>query len=109
MGDWSFDRDRGVVGQWPRDARGEYERPAFLEHVFGSEPELALERNMLLSFGVPTVCRYPLDGTLGKVVLGMSGTGMEIFVPESMLEDARNIISYNANDESINEINHEEE
>ncbi len=106
-GDWSFKFQSGVVGDWPYNGFGEPEKPAFLEHIFGSEPELMLERNMLRSFGIPTVARYPMEGTLGKVVLGMSGTGMDIFVPESMLEDAKNIISYVSSDEIKN--NNEEE
>ena len=106
-GDWSFKFESGVVGDWPYNGFGEPEKPAFLEHIFGSEPELMLERNMLLSFGVPTVARYPMEGTLGKVVLGMSGTGMDIFVPESMLEDAKNIISYKTSDEPTKYIEEE--
>ena len=92
MGDWSFKMERGVVGDWPRDQQGEFEPPAFLEHRFGNETELALERNMLWAYGVPSVAQYPKDGALGKVVLGQSGWGMDIYVPESQLEDARNII-----------------
>ncbi len=105
MGDWSFEREKGVTGVWPRDARGEFEAPAFLEHIFGSETELALRRNMLLAYGVPTVCRYPGEGVLGKVVLGTSGFGMDIFVPESMLQDAKNIISPAENDILMEEEN----
>lgn len=82
----------GVTGDWPVTDSGEPEAPAFLEHIYGSETELALRRNMLWAYGVPTVASYPMDGALGKIVLGRSGFGMDIFVPESMLEDAENIL-----------------
>ncbi len=107
-GEWSFKFTSGVTGNWPVTASGQPETPAFLERVFGSETELALRRNMLWAYGVPSVSRYPLDGALGKVILGQSGFGMDIFVPESMLEDAKNIIKP-AENESENEIIYEEE
>ena len=97
-GEWSFKYTSGVTGDWPKGPSGEPEAPAFLERLFGNETELTLTRNMLWAYGVPSVGRYPMDGTLGKVILGQSGFGMDIFVPESMLEDAKNIISTNGND-----------
>ncbi len=98
MSDWSFKFTSGVTGNWPVTGSGEPEEPMFLERLFGSEAELALHRNMLWAYGVPSVARYPMDGMLGKVVLGQSGFGMDIFVPASMLEDAKNIISPSEND-----------
>ena len=97
-GDWSFEYTSGITGNWPPDANGQPEAPAFLERICGSETEITLTRNMLWAYGVPSVGRYPLDGALGKVILGQSGFGMDIFVPKSMLEDAKNIISTSEND-----------
>ena len=97
-GDWSFKYLNGVTGSWPPDANGQPEEPAFLARLCGNETEIVLTRNMLWAYGVPSVGRYPLDGALGKVILGQSGFGMDIFVPKSMLEDAKNIISTNEND-----------
>ena len=93
MGNWSFARDKGVVGDWPKTDSGEFVAPAFLEHVSGDSITLNKERSMLWSFGVPTVCTYPNNGELGNVVLGYAGGGVDIFVPETMLDDARNILS----------------
>lgn len=107
-GEWSFKLPSSVTGNWPVTASGQPETPVFLERTFGSETELALRRNMLWAYGVPSVARYPMDGMLGKVVLGRSGFGMDIFVPESMLGDAKNIIDPSEN-ESINESIYEEE
>ena len=49
--------------------------------------------NMLEAYGIPCLKRYPGDGSFGKVVLGMSGQGTEIYVPRSMLEDAAALVS----------------
>ena len=97
-GEWSFKYTSAVVGTWPKGPDGQPEEPVFLERVFGNETELVMTRNMLWACGVPSVGRYPSDGVLGRVILGQSGFGMDIFVPKSMLEDAKNIISTSEND-----------
>ena len=52
--------------------------------------------NMLEAYGIPCLRQYPGDGSFGKVILGMSGQGTEIYVPKSMVEDAANLCTYNA-------------
>ena len=89
---WGFG-EGAVVGDWPRNDAGEPIVPAFLKHVADTRGELNILRPMLASFGVPTVCRYPGDGQLGEIVLGFSGSGVDVYVPETMLEDALNIIN----------------
>ena len=37
--------------------------------------------------------KAPGDGSFGEVFLGSSGFGVDIYVPETMLEDAQNIVS----------------
>ena len=48
---------------------------------------------MLEAYGIPCLRQYPGDGDFGKVVLGMSGFGTDIYVPESMFEDALNLFN----------------
>ena len=55
--------------------------------------------NMLMSFEIPAFLMHPGDGDFGKVVLGMSGTGSNIYVPETMLEDAKNLMEAEPDDE----------
>ena len=93
MSGWSFGAERAVVGQWPQNENGAPVEPVFLEHMAGNKTELEMERNMLWAYGVPTVCQYPNDGEFGNVIMGHAGGGVDIFVPASMLEDAKNIIS----------------
>ena len=49
--------------------------------------------NMLGAYGIPAVKQYPGDGEFGKVILGMSGLGTDLYVPESMHDDAINLIN----------------
>lgn len=78
---------------WPKTPSGEPEKAVFLCNSraldFGDE----LKISMLESYGIPCLRDYPGDGSFGKVVLGMSGQGTDIYVPESMLEEARNLLA----------------
>ena len=47
MKNWSFEREKGVLGQWPTDEVGENIAPAFLEHVAGGQLELDIRRGLL--------------------------------------------------------------
>ena len=100
MADWDVSFERAVVGGWP-EKDGSPEEPAFLEHIAGSRTELDMERNMLWAYGIPTVCRYPNDGEFGNIMVGFAGGGVDIFVPVSMLEDAKNIISCDLSHQEI--------
>ena len=93
MADWGFRRLGELEEKWPRDQAGEPEEPVFLEHLGGSELDVEMEVNLLDAFGIPVVLQYPNNGDFGKLILGFSGTGVELYVPRSMLEDAQNIIS----------------
>ena len=48
--------------------------------------------NMLEAYGIPVLRRYAGDGSFGKVVLGMSGTGAELFVPETLYDTAKELM-----------------
>ena len=43
----------------------------------------------LKAYGIPCLKNYPGDGQFGKIMLGMSGYGVEILVPETLLADAQ--------------------
>jgi len=40
------------------------------------------------SYGIPCLRQYPNNGEFGKLILGLSGTGVDIFVPASLWADA---------------------
>jgi hypothetical protein len=94
---WSFKRKK-LSDIWPRDEKGEMVRPVFLMHTLESQMEAEMKINLLQAYGIPAVTQYPNNGDFGKVMLGISGTGVDIFVPETMLDDARNIISADIQD-----------
>ena len=62
-----------------------------LSQISGDEDEMLA--NLLEAYGIPCLRQFPKDGSFGRVVLGMSGNGADIYVPETMLEDAKNLIS----------------
>ena len=109
LSDWSFFKFGKKKDVWPKDEHGEPEKPAFLEHVSGSQIEYDMEVSLLKAYGIPTLHAFPNNGEFGKLILGFSGTGMDIYVPESMLADAQNIISADIEPESEDEYEDESE
>jgi len=78
---------------WPKTETGEIVRPAFLAHLTDSQIEADMTVNMLRAFKIPVLRYYPNDGEFGRIVLGCAGSGVDIYVPETMLSDAQNILS----------------
>ncbi len=83
---------------WPFTESGKPEPPAFIKHCTSVDMEDEMLINMLYAYGIPAIKQYPENGQLGKVVLGISGDGADIFVPSSMLEDAKALIGGASND-----------
>lgn len=77
-----------LLDRWPKNEDGKPEEPVFLCNLGNNDMSDTLRVNMLEAYGIPCVTRYPGDGGFGKLVLGMSGQGTDIYVPKSMLEDA---------------------
>lgn len=84
---------RDTAERWPKLPDGSPEAPAFL--IAASEIDGEAERlcAMLRSYEIPTIRNYEGEGTLGRVVLGMSGGGVMLYVPSSLLEDAQALIA----------------
>lgn len=85
--------------QWPRDMNGEPVPPKFLTHCSSRDVEDVMLVNFLQSYGIPAAVIHPGDGSFGKVVLGLSGTGSSIFVPETMYEHAKELMEAKPDDE----------
>ena len=84
---------------WPKTETGEPVPPKFLTHCLSVGMEDAMLVNMLEAYGIPALIEYPGDGAFGKVVLGMSGTGSRIYVPETLYNDAKELMEGNDNGE----------
>ena len=84
--------EQDLLDRWPKDGNGEFEPPAFLTDAVEAGGEAELLCQMLRSYDIPVLRRYEKDGTLGKVVLGFSGYGVQLYVPASRLEEARELM-----------------
>lgn len=85
--------------KWPKTETGEPVPPKFLIHCKCNDFEDTLLVNMLESFGIPAMILHPGDGDFGQVILGMSGTGSSIFVPETMYEQANELMEAEPDDD----------
>ena len=87
--DWGRAPGELLSYRWPKTAQGEPETPALLCNCKSLDLGDELRINMLEAYGIPCLKIYPGDGSFGKLILGMSGQGVDIYVPQSLLEDAR--------------------
>jgi hypothetical protein len=94
-----FDDDK----YWPQDEEGEPVRPAFLEHLSESQIESDIVVNMLRAYNIPVFRAYSNNGDFGRIILGFSGTGVDIYVPETMLKEAQNLLSADIEPETEND------
>lgn len=86
---------------WPKDASGELIEPVFLTHISNLNMSDEMLINFLGAYGIPCVRQYPNDGDFGRLILGVSGTGVDIYVPMTMYEDAVNLSEGNAEYEEL--------
>ena len=54
--------------------------------------EMEMTLGLLGAYGIPHVAEYPNNGLFGKLIMGHPPSGMEIYVPQTMLEDAQNLL-----------------
>ena len=99
MKNWGRKKFDRISERWPRDEKGQPINPVFFKHVAGSELDVEIAANLLEAYGIPVLKNPTCDGLLGQVIIGFSGAGVDLMVPETMLEDARNISEYNVEDE----------
>ncbi len=99
--DWGRAGAGLVSDRWPRDAEGRAEESALLCTRSNTDLSDTLTVNMLEAYGIPCVRDYPGNGAFGRVIMGASGTGVDIYVPKSMLEEAQKLIEGVENDEEL--------
>ena len=97
--EWSLNVPGELLSRWPKDVDGNPERPALLCNCKNLDLGDVLRVNMLEAYNIPCLQMYPGDGGFGRVVLGMSGQGTDIYVPESLLEDAIELCKEENNEE----------
>lgn len=77
-----------LLDSWPRDEDGEPEPPVYLCHCDPPAMNEALFVSRMGAYGIPCLRQYPENGDLGRLIIGTSGTGTDIFVPASLWADA---------------------
>ena len=94
IGDWSRMIRGELYERWPKDENGLPEEPVRLGTAENINLYDELTVNMLEACGIPCLTVYPGDGSFGKLILGISGQGTDIYVPKSMAEDAAALCAY---------------
>lgn len=99
QGKWGLAPDDDIFRRWPKDESGEPEEPAFLCHCTNTNFSDEVKVNMLEAYGIPCLRVFPGDGSFGSLILGVSGQGVEIYVPSGLYEDALKLCEEESNDE----------
>ena len=86
MTDW-------VLDGWPVDENGEPEEEALLGNESDFASELGVCAAFLESCGIPYLARRPAAGEIGALYGGFSPVGVDIYVPISVLELAKDLIN----------------
>ena len=89
MSKWAFAPDGP---QWPLDEAGEKEKAVRLMNTFDSADDADMKISLLSAYGIPCFKYYDLEGGAGKVINGFSGYGAALYVPASMLEEAKALL-----------------
>ena len=96
---WGEFMDGALLELWPRTVSDEPEEPAFLCTRSSTDFSDKLLVNMLQAYGIPSLCMERGNGNLGRVYLGISGYGVDIYVPKSLLNDAKQLCEEENNEE----------
>lgn len=99
--DWGRAELAGLYERWPKDEAGRPEEPVLLCTLSALDMSDELMLNMLEAYGIPCLRLYPGDGAFGRLILGMSGQGTEIYVPKSLYIDAKELSKGAENNEEL--------
>lgn len=98
---WGRKKKVKLEDKWIKDENGENVEAAFLCNASQLDMNELMTINMLEAFGIPCISTMSEHGTLGKVFLGITGEAVGIYVPITMLEDAKALIEGVSEDEDI--------
>ncbi len=88
-----FGKRKKPTDNWPKKENGEPVAPAFLTHIGGTQMDVELTTSLLEAYGIPAVSQFPNNGDFGRLMIGHAGGGVDLYVPETLLDDAQDIIS----------------
>ena len=78
--------------RWPKDEAGQPEPPVYLCTARASTWTRRCSSRVWRRSASRACANTPNDGQFGKLILGISGSGVDIFVPASVWEDACELI-----------------
>ena len=93
-GEWGKAMRGDLLERWPKDENGVPEEPVRLGTALNLNFFDELTVNMLEACGIPCLRIDSGDGGFGRLILGMSGQGTDIYVPRSMADDAAALCTY---------------
>lgn len=99
--EWGRKITGDLLKRWPKDTSGELVEPVFLTHCSCLDMQDEMLVNLLEAYSIPCLRQYPNDGDFGRLVLGMSGPGVDIYIPKTMYEDAVNLSEGSAEYEEL--------
>ena len=91
MDNWNF-TGKPDIPAWPKDAQGQDEKAVLLTQTFDSPADTDMIISLLAAYGIPCFKYFDYEGGAGKVINGFSGYGASLYVPASLLEDAKEIL-----------------
>lgn len=91
--EWGRNRRGNLMERWPTDPAGEPVAPVFLTHRTSNDMADAMLVSLLEAYDIPVLLQYPNDGEFGRVILGISGGGADIYVPETEYETAMELLN----------------
>ena len=91
--------DRDLLDRWPKDEAGAPEPAAKLDIQWELDSQADITVSFLESCGIPAF----KAGTQGKVLMGFAGLGVDIYVPQSRLEEAQALLAADASEEASDE------
>ena len=91
MGLFGFRSGRDKL-PWPVEENGEKEKAVFLKSTFDSPADAEMVISYLAAYGIPCFPHYSHEGGAGRIINGFSGYGADLYVPESRLEEARELL-----------------
>ncbi len=92
-----------LLERWPKGPDGEPEQAVKLESQADFAAYSGIHCSILEAYGIPFLARRSGTGELGLLYGGWSTDGVELFVPASLLEEARQLLTAPAEDPAADE------
>lgn len=80
--------DQDLLSRWPKDMQGQPEQAVRLALQWELDAMADITLSMLEGCGIPAF----KSGSLGKVLGGFASQGVEIYVPASRLDEAKQLL-----------------